>query len=100
MLYALHPCSVSCSGDRLHRPLSDSKGWARDAFLVFLVQKRYGEALHLHGRALTILENALGADHPDVAVALGYKASCLAELVSECRGVDEPISHRWCGEPV
>lgn len=95
ILYPLHPRNGNGLHSRLHQPLSDSNGWAPDTFLLSVMQKRYGEALHLHRRALTILVKALGVDHPDVAVALGYNASCLTELVSAMVSANRFSSFVW-----
>lgn len=62
---------------------------------VIFMQKRFGEALHLHGRALTILEKTLGVGHPDVAEALVSKAWCLTELVSVMVSATQLSSLMW-----
>lgn len=40
----------------------------------FLSQEKYDEAGPLHSRAIAMLDEALGSEHPDVALALNDRA--------------------------
>ena len=57
-------------------------------------QGKYGEAEGLHKRALAIREQALGANHPDVALTLANLANCIETRASTVRRRGS-TSARW-----
>jgi tetratricopeptide (TPR) repeat protein len=61
---------------RSTRPVADSLNLAT----LYFNQGQYAKAEPLFRRALTILEKALGPDHPDVATSLEHYALCLRAM--------------------
>jgi tetratricopeptide (TPR) repeat protein len=89
---APHVTAVAGHEDAMGRPLLPSSGLIGQLGNYLKAQSQFSEAEHLLRRALTVDEQSLGPDHPEVAAGL----NSLADLLAATNRLDEaePPSRR------